>query len=59
MKVAEALTPATLAVTVNEPTVVPATRTGLVARPDWLVWAVALEPPPTKLAPAPLVVTTV
>ena len=34
VKVAEAFTPATLAVTVYEPTVVPATRTGLVATPD-------------------------
>ena len=31
---------------------------GLVATPDSSVWAVALDPPPTKVAPAPFAVTT-
>ena len=59
VKVTGALTPLTVAVTVNVPTVQPATRSGLVAVPSAPVWTAAVAPPPTKVAPAPLVVTTV
>ncbi len=59
VNVTGALTPLTVAVTVNVPTVEPATSCGLVAVPPVPVWTAALAPPPTKVAPAPLVVTTV
>ncbi len=59
VKVAVALNPAHAGRhRVSARRLVPATSAGLVATPDWSVWAVALDPPPTKLAPAPLAVAT-
>ncbi len=57
-KVATELTPATLAVTVKAPAVVPAVSVGLVATPFSSVCTAALAPAPAKLAPAPAVLTT-
>ena len=57
-KVASAVTPGTVAVTVNAPAVVPAVRSGLVVTPFASVWAVAAAPAPAKFSPAPAVVTT-
>jgi hypothetical protein len=59
VNVTGAVTPLTVAVTVNVPTVEPAMSSGLVAVPFVPVWTAAAAPPPTKVAPAPLVVATV
>ena len=59
VKVASLLTALTLAWTVKVPVPVPAKRSGLVAAPDSFVCVLVEVPPPTKLASAPFVGTTV